>query len=143
MSQRAINGFQLHVIHLYFQNEGYRLKILFNNSLSKDSSFFFLFCIFLSMYLYPGSTYINHDTTKYLFNENFLSDLGRTITHGGQNNFHSSFLFNLALVFGGITYIIFFSFTHKIFNSNTLSKIGSLLRFRRCIIHDWGSINTF
>ena len=88
---------------------------------------FFLFCIFLSMYLYPGSTYINHDTTKYLFNENFLSDLGRTITHGGQNNFHSSFLFNFALVLGGITYIIFFSFTHKIFDSNRLSKIGSLL----------------
>ena len=88
---------------------------------------FFLFCIIVSMYIYPGSTYINHDTTRYLFNENFLSDLGRTITHGGQNNFHSSFLFNLALVFGGITYIIFFSLTHKIFNSNTLSKIGSLL----------------
>ncbi len=88
---------------------------------------FFIFCIIASMYIYPGSTYINHDTTGYLFNQNFLSDLGRTITHGGQNNFHSSLLFNISLIFGGITYIVFFSLTHEIFNSNTLSRIGSFL----------------
>ena len=73
---------------------------------------FFLFCIIVSMYIYPGSTYINHDTTRYLFNENFLSDLGRTITHGGQNNFHSSFLFNFALFLEELR-IIFFSLLIK------------------------------
>ena len=90
------------------------------------SLIFFLSCISIGMYLYPGSTYHNYETIGYLFSENFLSDLGRTITHGGHNNFHSSILFNTSLIFGGITYIIFYVLIQELFNLNLVSRLGSL-----------------
>ena len=87
---------------------------------------FFLFCVGMGMYFYPGSTYHNYETTGYLFSQNFLSDLGNTITYGGDNNFHSSILFNMSLVFGGITYMIFYFLIKDLFNSNLTAKLGSL-----------------
>ena len=90
------------------------------------SMIIFLSCILLAMIIYPSGTYHNHDTTGYLFFENFLSDLGRTTSHGGASNFHSSLLFNMALTFGGVTYIIFYYYLSTLFAS-VLSKIGSIL----------------
>ena len=85
----------------------------------------FLFCVLLAMLIYPSGTYHNHDTNGYLFFENFLSDLGRITSHGGANNFHSSLLFNMALTFGGATYLIFYYYLNTLFNS-ALSKLGSI-----------------
>jgi hypothetical protein len=104
----------------------------------------FILCVLLSMYLYKGGIYHmieggistcpgasctddGHWTTGYLFFKNFLSDLGRTETHGGHINFHSSLLFNIALTFAGITYILFYSFLKNIFPNQLLAKLGSLL----------------
>ena len=102
----------------------------------------FLLCVIAAMYLYPGGIYHyelgireacaevctkeGHHTEGYLFFKNFLSDLGRTISHGGHNNFHSSLLFNMALSFACLTYIIFFSFIKNLFPGKTIAKIGSL-----------------
>ena len=85
----------------------------------------FLFFIFLAMNLYPSGTIIQNDSIGYLFFQNFLSDLGRSISHGQDNNFHASLLFNMALTFAGITYIIFYYFLNTLFNSIT-SKLGSI-----------------
>ena len=102
------------------------LKYFLMITLPRVSLGFFLFCIGMGMYLYPGSTIHNHETASYLFSENFLSDLGRTITHGGDNNFHTSILFNTSLIFGGITYVIFYLLIENLFNSHLISKLGSL-----------------
>ena len=85
----------------------------------------FLFSILIAMKLYPSGTIINNDTVGYLFFENFLSDLGRTISHGKDNNFHASLLFNMALTFAGITYIIFYYLLNTLFNS-AVSRLGSI-----------------
>jgi len=105
----------------------------------------FLICITIAMFLYKGGIYhmvlenglsqcpgsictdAGHSTTGYLFNKNFLSDLGRTITHGGHINYHASLLFNMALTFGGITYILFYFFLKNLFQNQMLAKVGSLV----------------
>ena len=87
---------------------------------------FFLFCILVGMYLYPGSTYHNYETVGYLFSENFLSDLGRTMTYKGENNFHTSILFNMALCFGGVTYTVFYFMIKNLFDNKLITNLGSL-----------------
>ena len=121
------------------------LEELFVIKVPRFSTIGFLFCIVMSMYLYKGGVYHmisgdgipmcpgdscvheGHLTERYLFFKNFLSDLGRTQTHSGQLNFHSSLLFNMALTFGGITYILFYIFLKDLFPNKILAKIGSLL----------------
>ena len=102
------------------------LKYFFMITYPRISLIAFISLIATAMYVYPGSTYHNYETVGYLFSENFLSDLGRTITHGGNNNFHSSILFNTSLMLGAITYIIFYLLIRELFNSNLISKLGSL-----------------
>ena len=81
-----------------------------------------------SMLLYPGSTYRDHFTLGYSFTENFLSDLGRTLTYSGGINFLSSQLFNMSLVLAGGVFALFYLHVRKVINSNeqkTLAFIGS------------------
>ena len=112
--------------------------------LPRYSMLSFILCVGMAMYLYPGGVYHmvsesggslcpgsscidpNHHTTGYSFFKNFLSDLGRTISHGEYNNFHSSLLFNIALTFGGITYILFYIYLRDFFKNNPIANIGSL-----------------
>ena len=113
--------------------------------LPRFSMLVFIVCVLLSMYLYKGGIYHmvlesgvsmcpgasctddGHWTSGYLFFKNFLSDLGRTVTHAGDTNFHSSLLFNMALIFGGTTYLLFYSFLKNIFPNQLFTKLGSLL----------------
>ena len=57
--------------------------------------------IFIAMPFYAGGTYAIKDVaTSYkaiLASLIFLSDLGRSVSHSGDINFHSSFLFNNAM----------------------------------------------
>ena len=81
-----------------------------------------------SMLLYPGSTYRDHLTLGYSFTENFLSDLGRTLTFSGEINFLSSQLFNMSLVLAGGVFALFYLHVRKVFNSDKqkiLAFIGS------------------
>jgi len=121
------------------------LEKLFVINLPRFLMIGFMFCVLMSMYLYKGGVYHmisadgipmcpgnsciddGHWTEGYLFFKNFLSDLGRTKTHSGQLNFHSSLLFNMALTLGGITYILFYIFLKDLFPNKILAKLGSLL----------------
>jgi hypothetical membrane protein len=112
--------------------------------LPRISMLVFIVFVLLSMYLYKGGVYHmvlengvsncpgancnddGHWTTGYLFFKNFLSDLGRTKTHSGDLNFHSSLLFNMALTFAGITYILFYSFLKNLFPNQLLAKLGAV-----------------
>ena len=42
--------------------------------------------IVFAMFLYPGGTLRDSHTIGYSFSQNFLSDLGMTVTHGTQSN---------------------------------------------------------
>tara|TARA_B100000131_G_C18089681_1_gene601662 strand:+ start:1082 stop:1756 length:675 start_codon:yes stop_codon:yes gene_type:complete len=82
----------------------------------------------IAIFLYPGSTYRNHNTEGYLFTQNFLSDLGRTYTFSNELNFISSQLFNLSLILAGTIYIFFYFYIQKLFiniNKQNIAIIGS------------------
>ena len=113
--------------------------------LPRYSMLAFIVCIGIAMKFYAGGIYHmvtetgasmcpgascidpDHYSVGYSFFKNFLSDLGRTLTHSNQNNFHSSMLFNMALTFAGITYILFYVYLRGVFKNNPLANLGSLL----------------
>ena len=81
-----------------------------------------------AMLLYPGSTYRDNLTSGYSFTENFLSDLGRTLTFSGEINFISAQLFNMSLILAGAVFTLFYLHVRKVFNKEnlrTLAFIGS------------------
>ena len=81
-----------------------------------------------SIVLYPGSTFRDHLTLDYSFTQNFLSDLGRTLTFSGKINFLSSQLFNMSLVLAGGIFVRFYLHVQTVFNSDKqkiLAFIGS------------------
>ena len=78
-----------------------------------------------AMLLYPGSTYRNHLTSGYSFTENFLSDLGRTLTYSGEVNFLSAQLFNMSLILAGAVFTLFYLHIFKILSEN--QKILTLI----------------
>lgn len=83
----------------------------------------------LAIFYYPGGTYIDHNTDGYSVSQNFLSDLGRTISFSNEINFISSQLFNMSLIMAGTIFIYFYFNLRKIFISNNqiiLALIGSL-----------------
>ncbi|MBT3216854.1 MAG: hypothetical protein HOD97_04980 [Candidatus Marinimicrobia bacterium] len=68
----------------------------------------FLLLIVLSISLYPGGTIKQHRTEGYTFSENYLSDLGKTITPSEENNMKSMVLFICALASISLSMIGFF-----------------------------------
>ena len=89
---------------------------------------FIVFNVF-AMFFYPGSTYLNNLSTGYSFTQNFLSDLGRTLTFLGEVNFLSSQLFNMSLILAGGIFRLFYLHVRKVFNlenQRALAFIGSL-----------------
>ena len=89
--------------------------------------------IFLAMPFYSGGTYAITDiAAPYNFFSNFLSDLGRSVSHSTDLNFHSSFLFNNAMTVFGIFYARFvYYMTDYIGDTNEnialLAKISSII----------------
>jgi hypothetical protein len=59
-----------------------------------------------AMLLFPGGAMYEPDAKKYLFLQNFFSDLGGTRTRDGQSNLFSMVLFIVALVSVGIALIV-------------------------------------
>ena len=81
-----------------------------------------------AMLLYPGSTYRDNLTSGYSFTENFLSDLGRTLTFSKEINFLSAQFFNMSLILAGAVFTMFYLHVRKVFNEGnqrTLAFIGS------------------
>ena len=103
-------------------------KILWLITLPRQVLWLFVILNIASIILYPGSTYRDHLTLGYSFTENFLSDLGRTLTFSGEINFLSSQLFNMSLILAGIVFCLFYLHVRKVFNSDNqkiLAFIGS------------------
>ena len=109
----------------------------------------FIGFIVISAIFYPGTTIRDHNTVGYNIFNNFLSDLGRTITHycntssnicdtciGGNNNFFSAFFFNNAMFICGIFFIVFYiALPSYFYEDQTLyrfSIIGSVLGVITC-----------
>ena len=106
------------------------------NSLVKQTRtalLIYIGAIFIAMPFYAGGTYAIKDVaTSYDFFSNFLSDLGRSVSHSGDINFHSSFLFNNAMTIFGIFYARFIYYMpNYIGNTNKniafLAKIASII----------------
>jgi hypothetical membrane protein len=70
----------------------------------------FLCLCTLAMLWYPGGTLLQENTVGYSFSENFLSDLGRTVSWSGQPNGTAATLFNTAVVVLAVSLIPFFLF---------------------------------
>ena len=80
----------------------------------------------LAMLSYPGGTYLDNTTVGYSFTQNFLSDLGRTLSYPGEVNFLSAQLFNMTLILAGVVFANFYLHVRKIFTAQrTLALIGS------------------
>jgi hypothetical membrane protein len=62
------------------------------------------------MVLYPGGTPLENSTVGYSLFENYLSDLGRTVSWSGERNAAAATLFNTAVVLLGLAIIPFFAF---------------------------------
>jgi hypothetical membrane protein len=82
-----------------------------------------------AMLLYPGSTYRDNLTTGYSFTENFLSDLGRTLTFSGEINFASAQLFNMSLILAGAVFTLFYLHVRKVFNKKNLRALAFIGSF--------------
>ena len=99
-------------------------------SLFSCSSFILL--VIIAMIFYPGSTYIDHSTVGYHFFKNYFSDLRRTLTHGGELNTFSSYIFTVALTLVGSGFASFYITTSKLFNNRStrtyyFARFGTLL----------------
>ncbi|MBT5956569.1 MAG: hypothetical protein HN820_06020 [Candidatus Marinimicrobia bacterium] len=99
------------------------IKQLINIALT--AYYAFIVVLLLAVYCYPGSTHRDDTTVGYSITHNFLSDLGRTITYSGAQNFLSSTLFVMGttLVCAGL--IAYFLVMPAIVNKSKLSKILS------------------
>ena len=89
-----------------------------------------LFIIFniIAMFFYPGSTFLNNSTLGYSFTQNFLSDLGRTMSFSGEVNFFSAQFFNMSLILAGSVFSFFYFNVSKLFlegNQRLLALVGS------------------
>ena len=89
----------------------------------------FIFFNIIAMLAYPGSTYQNNISPGYSFTQNFLSDLGRTLSYSGEINFLSAQLFNMSVILAGFVFSFFYLYVRKIFSGNNqriLSLFGSI-----------------
>ncbi len=76
----------------------------------------------IGMFMYPGGTYLNPGSDRYIFTENFLSDLGRTVVHNGTPNTFSAILYATALTLVGITIMLSFSRYGSLFKKDNVNK---------------------
>jgi hypothetical protein len=86
----------------------------------------FIILTIIAMFFYQGGTYINSSTSKYLFWNNFFSDLGRTIAHSGISNKISFILFTTTMVIWGMSQIPFFMAILNFFKQDKLMTQLSL-----------------
>lgn len=82
----------------------------------------FIFLTVVAMFLYPGGSYADHDTSGYSFWINFFSDLGRTETFGEHPNAASMALFITALSLASLTLVAAFAAMPRLFAGNRASR---------------------
>jgi len=90
---------------------------------------FILFTI-IGMFFYTGGTYNDSTTPSYSFFENFVSDIGRTVSHSGESNFIAFLCFSIAFFIVGISlvasFLAFPTFFRKDHFLKGISMIGSI-----------------
>jgi hypothetical protein len=77
----------------------------------------FIILPIIAMFFYGGGTAWDNTTEGYTFWQNFLSDLGRTVSYSGVENTMSSPLFNFSLGLFGITLILLYSASFRLFST--------------------------
>jgi len=82
----------------------------------------FIVLTFIAMLFYRGGTQIDPNTSGYMFFNNFVSDLGLTISHSGELNTISFFLFFISVSFIGLSYIPFFLTISSTFQNNDIER---------------------
>ena len=86
----------------------------------------FILLLMVSILFYSGGTLNDPSSPGYSITRNFFSDLGIF----SQQNIISVVLFGLALLLCGLTFIFYFYYFMKLFNSNTTnSKLGKIGAF--------------
>ena len=90
----------------------------------------FVLLTIIAMIFYPGGTFDNHSATRYIFLENYFSDLGRAQTFLGESNIISRVLFTVALTLVALSLILYFLVLPTFFTENKIAKwlviIGSV-----------------
>lgn len=77
----------------------------------------FIILPIIAMFFYGGGTAWGNTAEGYTFWQNFLSDLGRTVSYSGVENTVSSPLFNFSLGLFGITLILLYSASFRLFST--------------------------
>jgi len=73
----------------------------------------------IAMALYPGGTKYDPTTNGYLFWNNMISDMGRTVAHDGEPNTTSCALFITAMCILAVAFVPFYISLSKQFSGNT------------------------
>lgn len=83
-----------------------------------------------AMLFYPGGTTADPEASRYLFFQNFFSDLGLTEAKSGESNTVSAVLFIIALSMAGSILALFFTAFSQFFGESLpgklLSRLGTL-----------------
>ena len=69
----------------------------------------FMLCNVIAMMVYGGGTLHNAESIGYSITHNYFSDLGRYISHSGQLNKISFWLFNGSVILCGLSFCMFFT----------------------------------
>ena len=80
----------------------------------------------VAMLVYPGGTRIDPTAERYLFSQNYFSDLGRTQDFEENSNLPSMLLFGLGLSTVGCTTVALFLAMPNLFQQDRVSQFVSL-----------------
>lgn len=93
----------------------------------------FVVLTLIAMLFYAGGNNADPTAPRYLFFQNFFSDLGLTVAHNGKANTVSFLLFAVALSLAGLSLNAFFWLMPGFFRPDAaafnLSRVGSLFGF--------------
>lgn len=81
----------------------------------------------IAMLFYPGGTTADPEAPRYLFHQNFFSDLGLTEAKSGESNTISAVLFIIALSLAGGVLALFFTSFAQFFRGSFWGRLVSRL----------------
>ena len=90
----------------------------------------FVLLLLLAMQVYPGGTDKDPNTVGYIFSENYISDLGRTVTTSGASNLLSFSFFILAFAIMACAFFLYFYGTYSFYKkkyalTGNMYKLGT------------------
>ena len=85
----------------------------------------FACCVPSAMRAYPGGTLHREWTKGYSWNDNWLSDLGRTVAWNGADNHRSAHLFNRSIILMGGSLAVFFLASLRATEAGSLANSAS------------------